>query len=164
MPSYAYRCECGASKVVFYPALPSEAKQAATSCDVCDKQAKRSLGDEGFFAVGGQNGGVEKAVGMAAERDASGRPIFRDPNGQVHEIRTSRDVDSFTKHNAVGPPEMEWRRNAETGETEAVPVKRNGQIVRKSEHLTPLDGGYEWTPPSEASTGRPIKNLSLIHI
>ena len=163
MPTYAYRCACGAAKQVFYPQLPSEARQKAAPCDVCEGSADRDYAAEGFFAIGGQHGGIEKAVGMAAEHDASGRPIFRDGSGKVHEIRTSRDLDSFTRHNAVGPPEMEWRKNAETGETEAVPVVRNGQIVRKPEKLTPLDGGNEWAPPAEAPTGRPIRNGAIVH-
>ena len=165
MPSYAYRCECGASKVVFYPTLPSEAKQNAAACDVCDKQAKRSIADEGFFAVGGQNGGVEKAVGMAAERDAAnGRPIYHDENGKIHEIRSSKDIDSFSRHNALGRTIYTDKlvRDKDGTMVPAPARGANGQVLRESEQLTPLDGGGEWTPPSETATGRPIKNGAIV--
>lgn len=176
MPSYRYVCSCGWRVEKFFRTLPSEDKQIATPCEECGQTARRSFGDEGFFAVGGQHGGVEKAVGMAAQTDASGRPVFRDENGKVHEIRSSRDVDSFQKHNALGLPRMvEWR-NPVTGEktwtqqrtrmvsdpvTGEVDEAKSGAIVRGPERLTPLDGGDSWSPPSESVTGLPIVNGAI---
>ena len=172
MPTYRYSCDCGWKVEKFYKTLPSDARQAGAVCEECGKTAPRALGDEGFYAVGGQNGGVEKAVGFASNQDANGRPQFRDENGKVREIRTSRDVDSFQRHNALGAPRMvEWR-NPVTGAAEwtqqrvrmvADPVTgevdeaKSGAIIRGPECLVPLDGG-EFSPPSETVAGRPMKN------
>lgn len=159
MPTYRYVCAgCGWKVEKIFRALPSEAKQTSTPCEECDKQATRSMGDEGFFAVGGQHSGIEKAAAFAAQQDpATGRPIFTDENGKTREIKTSRDLDSFTRHNAVGPPVIEKviRRD---GVDVLVPALRNGKVIRGPERLTPMDDASEWIPPSEAATGRPIVN------
>lgn len=171
MPTYRYRCTCGWKVEKFYKSLPSEAKQTSAECEECGSAAPRSFGDEGFYANGGQHSGMEKAVAFSMQKDASGRPIYQDENGKVQEIRSSADIDAWTRHNAVGLPRMTSVKNPITGRmmqieqrqhtvldpvTGEVDEAKSGAIIRGPEKLTPLDGYGEFTPPKESITGLPI--------
>lgn len=168
MPVYEYACPgCGTFEVL-YKSLPSEKKQNEAPCPDCDQMGTRLLSN---FAVNGtQQGGIEKdaAFGMTSV-DVGGRmrPAFRDNNGQIHEAKTSRDVDRWMKDNKLGVPRMvEWV-NPKTGQrsmvTQRVTMKADpisgepmdAPIVRESERLIPLDKDH-FVMPTEMPDGRKV--------
>ena len=177
MPSYAFACAaCGYQTVKTYKSLPSEAKQTSAPCDECDKPMARDFGGERFYARGGQHSGMEAAVQFSLQKDSMGRPIYTDENGRVKEIRTSSDIDAWTRHNAVGLPRMTEVRNPITGRkmtvaqrermvldpaTGEVDEGESGSVVRGPERLVPLDGGSEAAIPAESITGLPIVNGAM---
>lgn len=176
MPTYAYRCTCGYATTKTFKSLPSEARQTSAACDECNGTMARDFGEERFYANGGQHSGMEKAVQFSLQKDSAGRPIYRDQNGQVKEIRTSSDIDAWQKNNAVGLPRMTEVYNPVTGRKQVVAQRermvldpqtgevdeaKSGAIIRTPERLVPLDGGDEVAPPSESITGIPIVNGAM---
>jgi predicted nucleic acid-binding Zn ribbon protein len=171
IPTYVFRCECGWGVEKHFKMLPSSAKQESTLCEECGKSAQRDIGAEGFYAVGGTNFEVQKAASFAMRKaDVGGQlaPVFTDNNGQVHEVRNSRDIDVWRYNNGLGKPRMvEWR-NRITGEKSYVPQRTvmkagpdgmpldAGKVIRESEKLIPLDSHFEM--PSESRTGRKLEN------
>jgi hypothetical protein len=170
MPTYRFACACGYRTEKVYKALPSEAKQKSCACDECGKAMERALGDEGFYANGGQKGTVEAELGSEIMRDASGRPYFTDANGRRQEVRSVRDVDNWV---VDGVPRMTKWRNPVTGRTEIVPMRTHmvanpetgevddclsGSVVRQKERVVPLGRAGSYAPPSETSSGIPLKN------
>lgn len=173
MPTYQFKCGCGAVKAVLFRTLPPEAKQRSSVCEECGGAMERDFANEGFYAVGGTNFEVAAAAAFGAGHvdPTSGIPRFKDENGRVNEIRSSRDLDKWRTSNQLGKPRMvEWT-NPVTGKTYHVPQRTimkadpetgepvdAGAVIRTSERLVPLDGPDEFTPPSESRTGRPIVN------
>lgn len=105
-----------------------------------------------------------------------GRPIYRDMNGRVKEVRTAKDVDSFTQNlgqNPFAKPRMVEFVNPVTGRKTWEPDRvgglhpnpvtgepiEKGQIIRERQQLVPLgriEG--EYVPPSFAPNGMPLKD------
>lgn len=178
MPSYSYSCAaCGLETVKRYTAVPPEEKRKSTPCE-CGAVALRDYATDitSVGVTGGQKGGIEKEVGFSMEKDSSGRPIYRDLNGKVHEIRSSKDVDAWSQNlgqNPFAKPRMVQYRNPITGVTTWEPSRvgglrphpvtgeplEHGQIIREKEALIPLgrvEG--EYVPPSCAPNGVPLVN------
>lgn len=168
MPLYGYRCAEHGDFDQFFKSLPSEAKQKSFPCPDCDQPAQRLLGQ--FYTTGTQHGGMEDAAAMSMDLvDVGGRkrPAFRDNNGRLHEVKTSKDIDNWRRNNMLGRPRMvEWT-NQKTGEKSWVPQRTEmvadpetgeqmdvGSIVKDSEPLIPLDNTFNM--PSESRTGVPI--------
>lgn len=155
MPTYAFKCSCGSAKEVYFQTLPSEAKQKHATCDACDGRMDRDIASEGFYAQGGTNFDVQKSAAFAMNKvDTGGQltPVFRDENGKIHEVKSSKDVDRWTKDNQLGVPRMvEWT-NRITGKKSYVPQRTvmkadpvtgepadAGEVIRSSERMVPLD-------------------------
>lgn len=168
MPCYDYKCPCGNEFDIFYKSLPSDKKQKEAPCPECDQPAQRLLGR--FYTTGTQNGGMEDAAAVSMDVvDVGGRmrPAFRDNNGKLHEVKTSKDIDNWRRNNQLGRPRMvEWT-NRKTGEKSWVPQRTRmeadpetgdqmdvGAIVKDSEALIPLDNDFNM--PAESKTGVPI--------
>lgn len=168
MPLYGYKCEDHGEFDQFFKTLPSEAKQKSYPCPDCDKPSVRLLGQ--FYTTGTQHGGMEDAASMSMDLvDVGGRkrPAFRDNNGRLHEVKTSKDIDNWRRNNMLGRPRMvEWT-NQKTGEKSWVPQRTKmvadpetgeqmdvGSIIKDSEPLIPLDNNFSM--PSESKTGIPI--------
>lgn len=168
MPLYGYKCEEHGEFDQFFKTLPSEAKQKSYPCPDCDKPSIRLLGS--FYTTGTQHGGMEDAAALSMDVvDVGGRmrPAFRDNNGRLHEVKSSKDIDNWRRNNQLGRPRMvEWT-NQKTGEKSWVPKRTKmvadpetgeqmdvGSIVKDSEPLIPLDNTF--TMPSESKTGIPI--------
>lgn len=168
MPCYDYRCAEHGEFDIFYKSLPSEKKQQEAPCPDCDAPSPRLLGR--FYTTGTQHGGMEDAAAISMDVvDIGGRkrPAFRDNNGKLHEVKTSKDIDNWRRNNMLGRPRMvEWT-NKKTGEKSWVPQRTKmvadpdtgeqmdvGSIVKDSEPLVPLDNNFSM--PSESRTGVPI--------
>jgi len=166
MPAYGYRCEEHGEFEHFFKTLPSEAKQKSMPCPDCDKPGVRLLSN--FMVNGTQHSGMEEVTSFAApSADIGGRrrPVFRDNNGQVHEIKTSKDIDRWRTDNRLGPPRMvEWT-NPITGTKSWVPQRikmvagpdgepLDAPVVREQGKIVPLDNHYE--PPKESRNGVPF--------
>lgn len=156
---------------MFFKTLPSEKIQRGYPCPSCGKEAERGI--ESFMTVGTQHGGQEVAASFAMpQADIGGRmrPIRVDNNGQVHEVKTSKDIDAWMRDNQLGNPRMTEWKNPMTGRTSMVPMRTRmiadpvsgepldvGAVVRQSEKMIPLDK-KEPPMPSFSKTGRPMKD------
>src|SRR3990167_8436450 len=181
MPSYSFRCACGWEIVKRFTCIPSDAKRESTPCEECGNTAARDY-DADLKSVstnGGQKGTIENEVAFGMEKDPSnGRPIFRDVNGRVHEVRSSTDVEAFkaTSANAFAKPRMVKFRNPITGRTSYEPDRvgglrphpvtgepvETGAILREHQKLVelgPIRG--EYVPPSHTATGIPVDPSTL---
>jgi len=170
MPTYAYKCGCEFEFETFYKSLPSERLQKGAPCPNCNGTATRDVSKDTFYAVGGQQGGIERDMAFAMRKDQDGRPIFTDVNGKTREVRNSKDVDFWAKNNALGRPRLMEYKNPITGERGWTPIRTGGlhldpqtgepmdkgSIVRDSEQLVPLGG--DAPQPSESRSGIPMKN------
>lgn len=163
MPIYSFKCPtCETTKEVLFKSLPPEKKQRESPCDNCDGVMVRDHSAEPIHVVGGTNFEVQKAGSFAMKKfDQGGRPApaFKDANGQVHEVRNSRDMDKWMKSNQLGKPRMvEWY-NAKTGTRTMVPQRTimhadpvtgepldKGSVIREAAKLVPLN--REFTIPS----------------
>lgn len=174
MPCYAYKCESCGEFEHFFKSLPTEAKQKSMPCPDCDKPGTRLLSQ--FMVNGTQHSGMEDVASFATQGANIGgrrRPVFTDNNGNVHEIKTSADIDRWRTDNRLGPPRMvEWT-NAKTGVKSWVPQRvrmvagPDGDpidcpVVREQGKIIPLDNYYE--PPKESRTGVPFnkKGVSVL--
>ncbi len=168
MPCYDYKCPEHGEFDIFFKSLPSEKKQKEAPCPDCDAPSPRLLGR--FFTTGTQHGGMEEAAGLSMDVvDIGGRqrPAFRDNNGRLHEVKSSKDIDMWRRNNQLGRPRMvEWT-NQKTGEKSWVPMRTKmhadpdtgeqmdvGSIIKDSEPIVPLDNSFDM--PSESRTGVPI--------
>lgn len=168
MPTYDYKCPEHGEFDIFYKSLPSEKKQKEAPCPDCDAPSQRLL--YRFYTNGTQNGGMEDAAAISMETvDVGGRlrPAFRDNNGRLHEVKTSKDIDNWRVNNQVGRPRMTEWRNPKTGEKSWVPMRTKmqadpisgepldiGAIIKESEPLVPLDNNF--SIPTETTSGIPI--------
>lgn len=168
MPIYEFRCpNCGDFDLMF-KTLPSEKKQKEAICPECDTVSARLLSQ--FAPIGTQHGGMEDAAALSMDVvDVGGRmrPAFRDNNGKLHEVKTSKDIDNWRGNNQLGRPRMvEWT-NRKTGEKSWVPQRTKmeadpetgeqidvGAIVKDSEPLIPLDNNFSM--PTQSRTGAPM--------
>lgn len=167
MPCYDYKCPEHGVFDIFFKTLPSEKKQKEAACPDCDAPSPRLLGS--FYTTGTQHGGMEEAAAVSMESvDIGGRrrPAFRDNNGQLHEVKTSSDIDMWRRNNQLGRPRMvEWT-NRKTGDKSWVPMRTKmipdpesgepmdvGAIIKESEPIVPLD---HFDMPSESRTGVPL--------
>ncbi len=174
MPTYTYKCGCGWEAEMFFKMLPSEKLQKGYPCPECGAMAERGI--EPFLVGGTQHGGMEDAAAFAMQKTDIGgrqRPVFRDANGKVHEVKTATDIDKWRKSNQIGKPRMvEWK-NPITGAKswvaqrtvmKADPVSGEpadlGVVVRGAADIIPLDPNF--TMPSESRTGRAMKNGVLV--
>ena len=113
---------------------------------------------------------MEKTTGpMTME---NGQPYFRDENGKVREIKSSRDVDAWCTKNALGAPRLTSYTNPLTGERSMQPMRigglkpdpktgeplDTGAVIRAPETLIPLDSSTEYIPPSVSKTDLPLEN------
>jgi len=171
MPTYRFACSCGSVKEVFFKSLPSPEKQVRSVCEECGKAMGRDYANEGFAVNGGTNFSIAGEMGKQLTSAVVGgreAPVFRDNNGQVHEIRGVSDVARWTKDNQLGRPRMvEWR-NPVTGAKSWVAkrtvmqadpvtgeVQDRGTVVRGSEPMVELG---PVVIPSEDTAGRPMVN------
>lgn len=167
MPLYEYTCPEHGQFEHFFKLLPSEAKQKSMPCPDCDQPGTRLLSN--FMVNGTQSGGIEKDAGTLTTVDVGGRmrPAFTDNNGQVHEVKTSKDLERYMADNRLGPPRMvEWV-NPKTGQRSMVPQRvvmkadpisgepMDAPVVREREKLVPLDA-HAFSMPSETPDGRKI--------
>lgn len=175
MPTYPYRCEEHGEFEIFFKSLPSEKLQKGHPCGECGKTATRLLA--GFYQGGTQHSGMEQEVGLAtSQTDIGGRmrPIYKDNNGQVHEIKSASDIDHWMKDNALGKPRMVSWRNPLTGKVDMVPQRTvmepdpvtgepldKGVVLRESERIVPL-GRRDAPMPGQSKTGRPMKDGVLV--
>jgi hypothetical protein len=114
---------------------------------------------------------MEEAAAFAMKKVNVGgrmRPAYMDENGQVHEVKTSTDLDRWMGNNQLGKPKMvEWR-NPMTGEKSWVPKRTrmvadptSGEVLeafpieKESAKLVPLDPG-SFEMPRETPSGIPI--------
>lgn len=158
MPEYVFECPCGSIKHLVFKSLPPESKRNSSTCDECGKAMTRNIGAEGFYATGGTNFEVQKVGNFAMPKvDQGGRqvPVFKDANGQVQEVRNSRDIDKWMKSNQSGTPRMVSWRNQVTGESSMVPQRTimhadpvtgepmdKGSVIRESAKLVPLNKNF----------------------
>lgn len=129
MPIYEYRCEEHGEFDQLFKTLPSEEKQKSFPCPDCDKPSVRLLSS--FSAGNTQNGEIEKAVAIGMEKvDIGGRmrPVYRDEDGKMHEIKSMFDINRWKKHNQNGLPRMVKWKNPKTGEESMVPLRRSMQV------------------------------------
>lgn len=176
MPCYDYRCAEHGEFDIFFKSLPSEKKQKEAACPDCDAPSPRLLGR--FYTTGTQHGGMEQVAETAMGAvDIGGRqrPAFRDNNGRLHEVKTSKDIDNWRRNNQLGRPRMvEWT-NQKTGEKSWVPQRTKmvadpntgeqmdvGSIVKDSEALIPLDNTFDM--PAESRTGVPINSKTGVSV
>lgn len=168
MPCYDYKCPEHGEFDIFFKSLPSEKKQKEAPCPDCDAPSPRMLSR--FYTNGTQHGGMEDAAAISMDVvDVGGRmrPAFRDNNGRLHEVKTSKDIDNWRGNNQLGRPRMvEWT-NQKTGEKSWVPQRTKmqadpetgeqmdvGAIVKESEPLIPLDNNFSM--PAQSRTGVPM--------
>lgn len=168
MPTYEFECSTHGRFPIFFKAIPSERKQKEGLCPDCDLVSPRI--PSAFAVTGGALPAMEKITGSST--DESGRPYFKDVNGRVQEIRSSKDIDKWCSTNALGAPRMVEYRNPKTGVKSWEALREggikshpqtgeplDGPVVRSSERLVPLDGGQsEYVPPSESRGGIPLDN------
>lgn len=172
MPNYAYRCACGQEWEVFYKTLPSSKLQKAAPCGECGQQSPRDLEREMREGPPMVNGGFKTS--MAAEvgfamPSVDGKPVYRDENGKLREVRSATDIDHWMTSNTLGKPRLTEWKNPITGETQMVPMRTRmiadphtgepredvGEVVREKEALVKLDK-ESFSIPSESRSGLPI--------